>query len=351
MPRLRNPDPLAKAIGQRIAQLRAEQDLTAEKLAYESDVKSKGYVSDIEHGLALPSLTTLDRIARRLSVPLYDLLVFPALGDRERLIDLSRHLPKGPLARLVRELLEVQPPTARWIPPRLFSVRSYATLEVAAGWTTPALPRGEVPSETVRLPGKFKRGQDFVVRASGHSMEGFRSTIRDGDWLVMRKGELTLDAAIGQVALVAREDRFGDKSLHVKRLAKRAHRIWFRSDDSDVKALAATEADQILATLVRVVQPESFAPPPHTRVQGSSVRRLFALSREPSGAWARVDGHLFFQVKVRGSKPLAALPISGCAPRPAETAYVIATSSGAMEYLGLARFDRDDECWRMDANG
>jgi hypothetical protein len=30
---------------------------------------------------------------------------------------------------------------------------------------------------------------------------------------------------------------------------------------------------------------------------------------------------------------------------------VIATSSGAMEYLGLARFDRDDECWRMDANG
>lgn len=350
MPRRATPNSLAKGVGLRIAELRREQGLTAEKLAYESDVGSKGYLSDIEHGLALPSLTTLERIARRLDLSLYDLLVFPALGDRERLIDLTRHLPKGPLSRLLRELVDNQPPTINWVPPRLYAVRSYATLEVAAGWSTPALPRGEVQSETVRLPGKFKRGQEFAVRASGHSMQGFRSSIRDGDWLVMRKGELTTEAAIGLVVLVAREDRFGDKSLHVKRVAKRAQRIWFRSDDTDVKPLAASEADQILATLVRVVQPESLAPPAHTRVQGSSVRALFGLSREPSGNWSRVDGHLFFQLKSSAVKQRGALPISGCSPRPAERAYVLALGSGSLEYLGLARFDTDDECWRMAAS-
>jgi|GEM_PF-1072421 len=347
MPRRPNPHPLTKAIGERIAQLRAEQGLTAEKLAYESDVRSKGYVSDIEHGRALPSLTTLERIARRLDVALYDLLVFPPRGDRERLIDLTRHLPRGPLARILRDLSEVQPPAVAWVPPRLSAIRAYATFEVAAGWSVQALPRGEPVAEIVRLPGKFKRGKDFAVRASGHSMQGFRSSIRDGDWLVMRKGELTAEAAVGQVVLVAREDRFGDKSLHVKRVAKRAQRIWFRSDDSDVKPLAATEADQILATLVHLVQPESLAPPVHTRVRNRSLRALFGLTREPSGSWSRVDGHLFFQLKAAPSKPHTPLPIRGCAPRPAETAYVVSVSSGLLDYLGLARFDSDDDCWRL----
>lgn len=347
MPRRTTPDSLASGIGLRIAELRREQNLTAEKLAYESDVGSKGYLSDIEHGLALPSLSTLERIARRLDVALYDLLVFPALGDRERLIDLTRHLAQGPLARLLRELLEAQPPPPRWVAPRLHAIRCYATLEVAAGWSTLALPRGEVAAEAVRLPGAFKRGRDFAVRASGHSMQGFRSTIRDGDWLVMRKGATSLESALGQVVLVAREDRFGDRSLHVKRVAKKAQRIWFRSDDSDVKPLPATESDLMIATLVSVVQPESLAPPVHTQVLKTSVSALFGLTREPRGTWSRIDGHLFFQVKPAALKPRGALSINGCVPRPAETAYVLCATSGTLEYLGLARFDRDDECWRL----
>jgi transcriptional regulator with XRE-family HTH domain len=348
MPRRTTPNSLAEGIGLRIAELRREQGLTAEKLAYESDVGSKGYVSDIEHGLALPSLTTLERIARRLDVSLYDLLVFPERGDRERLIDLTRHLPKGPLARLVRELVVAKPVARPWVPPRLHAVRGYATLEVAAGWSTPALPRGEVTAETVRLLGTFKRGRDFAVRASGHSMQGFRSTIRDGDWLVMRKADMSPESALGQVVLVAREDRFGDKSLHVKRVAKKAQKIWFRSDDSDVKPLAATESDQILASLVAVVRPESLAPPAHARLQKGNIGRAFGLTREPSGTWSRIDGHLFFLVKASSIKARCALPIQGCTPRPAETAYVLAVTSGELEYLGLARFDRNDEQWRLD---
>jgi transcriptional regulator with XRE-family HTH domain len=350
MPRRSTPNSLAEGIGLRIAELRREQGLTAEKLAYESDVGSKGYVSDIEHGLALPSLTTLDRIARRLDVSLYDLLVLPTRGDRERLIDLTRHVPKGPLTRLLRELVAAQPAIPPWVPPRLHAVRGYATLEVAAGWSTPALPRGEVTAETVRLPGNFKRGRDFAVRAAGHSMQGFRSTIRDGDWLIMRKGELSPDSALGQVVLMAREDRFGDKSLHVKRVVKKAQKIWFRSDDSDIKPLPATELDQIIASLVSVVQPESLAPPVHTHSQKGRVCKLFGITHEPSGPWSRVDGHLFFQVKATSIKPRGVLTVTGCAPRPAETAYVLAASPGAVEYLGLARFDHDEGQWRLAQN-
>jgi len=47
MPRRTTPDPIALAVGARIRQLRREQGLTLEKLAYESDLGSKGYLSDI----------------------------------------------------------------------------------------------------------------------------------------------------------------------------------------------------------------------------------------------------------------------------------------------------------------
>jgi transcriptional regulator with XRE-family HTH domain len=38
---------------------------------------SKGFLSEIEHGLALPSLTTLVRLAGQLTLPLHELLRLP----------------------------------------------------------------------------------------------------------------------------------------------------------------------------------------------------------------------------------------------------------------------------------
>ena len=87
MPRRLTPDPLAEAIGSRIRQLREEAGITLEKLAYESDVGSKGYLSDIERGLAMPSLTTLQRLAERLQVALIDFVCFPERDDRQALVD------------------------------------------------------------------------------------------------------------------------------------------------------------------------------------------------------------------------------------------------------------------------
>jgi transcriptional regulator with XRE-family HTH domain len=66
---------LAKKLGKRISQIRRQRGMTSERLAYENDL-SKGYLSDIENGKRLPSLKTLERLARALHVKLKDLFDF-----------------------------------------------------------------------------------------------------------------------------------------------------------------------------------------------------------------------------------------------------------------------------------
>lgn len=106
MPRRSKPDPLALAVGRRVRQLREERGLTAEKLVFESDLGSKGYLSDIEHGLASPSLRTLAVIAGHLGIEVVDLLTFPDANERQRLIDQTRFMARGVIRRLLRDTLE-----------------------------------------------------------------------------------------------------------------------------------------------------------------------------------------------------------------------------------------------------
>lgn len=104
MPRRSTPDPLAQRIGARIRVLRKEAGLTLEKLAYESEVGSKGFLSDVEKGLARPTVETLQAIAERLDVSLLDLVTFPDDGDRQKLVDRTRRLSKGTIRKLLREM-------------------------------------------------------------------------------------------------------------------------------------------------------------------------------------------------------------------------------------------------------
>lgn len=103
MPRRPNPDPLAAKIGGRIQLLRQEVGLTLEKLAYESEVRSKGYLSDIEKGLAFPTVSTLQRIAEHLGVDLLDLVTFPDDSPRQELVALTRGMKSGTVRKLVKE--------------------------------------------------------------------------------------------------------------------------------------------------------------------------------------------------------------------------------------------------------
>src|SRR5258706_16464037 len=104
MPRRRKPDPFASIVGKRVRQLRREAGLTLEKLAYESELGSKGHLSDLENGLVRPTVETLRVIADHLGVLVLDLLCDPERSERETLIDLTRSLPPGTLRKLVREI-------------------------------------------------------------------------------------------------------------------------------------------------------------------------------------------------------------------------------------------------------
>jgi transcriptional regulator with XRE-family HTH domain len=104
MPRRATPHPIAAAVGRRIRQLREESGLTIEKLAFESEVRSKGHLSSIERGLVMPTVATLASIAERLDVLVADIVNDPEGGERQRLIELSRSLPPGPLRKLVRDI-------------------------------------------------------------------------------------------------------------------------------------------------------------------------------------------------------------------------------------------------------
>lgn len=109
MPRRKTPDPIALAVGQRIRQLRLERGLTAESLAFSGKLSSKGFMSDVERGLAMPSLTSLCAIADLLQVALLDLVTFPTNDERQALVDRTRHLSRGVLRRLLKDLSAAGP--------------------------------------------------------------------------------------------------------------------------------------------------------------------------------------------------------------------------------------------------
>jgi transcriptional regulator with XRE-family HTH domain len=103
MPRRREPDPLAQQIGGRVRQLRTERGLTLEKLAYESDLGSKGHLSDLEKGLVIPTVRTLSTLAKHLGVLIADLVIDPDADDRQLLIDRTRGLTTTRVKAILRE--------------------------------------------------------------------------------------------------------------------------------------------------------------------------------------------------------------------------------------------------------
>jgi transcriptional regulator with XRE-family HTH domain len=345
MPRRATPNPLALAIGQRIKQLRLEQDLTAEKLAYESDVGSKGFLSDIESGRALPSLSTLERIALRLEVPLFDLLVVPGRSERETLVSYTRQMSKTTLIELARQF--EQPPRVlpSVIPLQLFPLRAYPSLEVAAGWKKRNVVGKEREISSVKLPGRFNKQLDFAVRASGTSMLGFRSMIRSGDWLVMRPCKGSLSDVSGQIVLLSREDSYFDKTLHLKRVVQVGKRFVFRSDDAETPPMPATEHDTILATLRSVVSPSALAPATKTRLPTTKIRAAFGVSKAPTAPYSRVDGHLFFLLKPSETSGSVLTTLGQVKGFPAETAFVLLQHATEVTYLGLATFDEHRNNW------
>jgi transcriptional regulator with XRE-family HTH domain len=104
MPRRHRPDPLALLVGQRIRQLREREGMSIQDLAETSEIGSKGHISNMERGLVRPNIQTLKQLADGLGVLPLDLMTFPKSDLRQKLVDLTRHLPRARLGDLIRML-------------------------------------------------------------------------------------------------------------------------------------------------------------------------------------------------------------------------------------------------------
>jgi transcriptional regulator with XRE-family HTH domain len=91
------PDPLAARIGQRIRALRTAAEFGFDAFVEETGL-GRGYVSELERGLVIPTIGTLARVAKALDVTVADLVL--GESDRERFFNELRRAD----AKLLREL-------------------------------------------------------------------------------------------------------------------------------------------------------------------------------------------------------------------------------------------------------
>ena len=199
------PDPLSRLVGARVRRLRQEAGFTFDAFVEEVGL-GRGYVSELERGLVVPSITSLARIALALEVTMADLVTVGA-SQRERLFELTRRLGPGKLGELLSLWQELdgagvglrsqlsRPPfrvvtaaAARRLPTAVPMLRLKPAASAWSGSQSADVEAWVV----VPLRTRSKRGL-FVAQVTGASME---PTIPDGafclfqrPWAAPRPGE------------------------------------------------------------------------------------------------------------------------------------------------------------------
>jgi hypothetical protein len=170
--------------------------MTLEKLAFESGQISKGHLSDVEKGLVIPTVGSLDALAECLEVLLIDLVACPENSLRERMVELSRHASEPMLRRWQEEAEQARPgrdgagaplrspgktPVIHEKKPRngvpLVDLAAAAGV-LGAGKAVSQLGWLKLDAASHKLPGAF------VARVAGTSME---PRIPDGSYVLFRK--------------------------------------------------------------------------------------------------------------------------------------------------------------------
>ena len=96
----KKPDAFAAAVGKRIRALRDERDFTFDAFVEETGL-GRGYISELERGLVVPTIHALRKVADALELTMADLV----LGDskREQLFEAAVVLSDGDIATLLKE--------------------------------------------------------------------------------------------------------------------------------------------------------------------------------------------------------------------------------------------------------
>ena len=285
----------------------------------------------------------------------------PAAADRNRLPALMRSW-FGPSAGQPGTRFQAQfsrSPDGWWVAPLgrapVATTRgrlvAYPSLRAAAGAIGGA--RSDTPEpELVILPFDGDSDDVFAVRAAGDSMNGGKTPISDGDWLIMRWARgASLSALAGRVALIQTADGHDTFAYQVKRIVHDGDRWWLRSDNPDHAPVEATVDTIPIARLVTRITPETLAPAVGEWRTLDTLAAAFGLPAETTiERTGRHAGHLFILANELGlfTEPDRLTTLVGDR-RPAETAFVLArpTAKGSWRYCGIGRWLETEQQWRV----
>lgn len=108
------PHPFAQEVGGRIRRLRKEQAFTFDAFVEETGL-GRGYISELERGLVVPSIATLATVARTLELTVGDLVA--GTSEREQLFLELRYAPPEYLAKIRAEVQSMQPAPSSGVSP------------------------------------------------------------------------------------------------------------------------------------------------------------------------------------------------------------------------------------------
>jgi transcriptional regulator with XRE-family HTH domain len=110
----RSPHPFAQEIGGRIRRIRKEQEFSFDAFVEETGL-GRGYISELERGLVVPSVATLATVARALELTVADLVA--GSSERELLFVELRGVPAAFLRRVRAEAAVLEKEPTRSEPP------------------------------------------------------------------------------------------------------------------------------------------------------------------------------------------------------------------------------------------
>lgn len=104
MPRRTDTTPFMVSFGARMRHLRLESGMSLDQLSRKTGI-GKGHLSTIEHGFAVITTETIERIAKGLELSPFMLLAYPDENKLALIVDLIRQVPTTRYRRL-RRILE-----------------------------------------------------------------------------------------------------------------------------------------------------------------------------------------------------------------------------------------------------
>ena len=232
-------------------------------------------------------------------------------------------------------------------------VVAYPSLRAAAGVVLHGGDRqGDgVPADEVRLPIGKPDPDVFAVRATGDSMDGGKTPIRDGDWVLLKWARAKgIGAVRGRIALVGVGDS-EDRQFLLKRVVETDGGQVLRSENRDYPEQRATAETQVLALFQEVVRPEDLAPAEGTVLSSADLGGAFGLAERPVAPWSRVDGQLFVLISESGVLVASdRMRFERAGHRPGETAFVLTErDDDSWRYAGVARWLPADGLWSLPA--